>query len=185
MQVSEHERQWLQREGAKMVSALGVQTGSSVIDFGCGKGRYTIPLSQAVGEGGKVYAVERNTAEIELLHERIADFGRQAQIEVLQSEDTQLHSITDNTIDAVFAFDVLQYVSDWDAFFTSLYRILKPTGRVHVYPAAIPHPDAVDVSKLSETLDNAGFQPERTDQFMMMHNKDMVTDTVHTFRPLV
>ena len=57
MEMSEHEKQWLTNQGAEMLATLGVKKHDSVIDFGCGKGRYTIPLSQVVGENGNVLAV--------------------------------------------------------------------------------------------------------------------------------
>lgn len=181
MQLSEHENEWLVTEGAKMIRELGVPQGSAVIDFGCGIGRYSIPISQAAGEDGIVFAMERNASEIDLLKKRIEAFAKHAPIEVCHSDGIDLQSADDCTIDALFAFDVLQYVKDWDTFFASVRRVLKPEGRFHVYPAAVPHPDAVDLSKLKKCLNNAGFTEETSRQYSMMHNKDMVEDSVYTF----
>ncbi|MBP8850748.1 MAG: hypothetical protein KBG80_09340 [Breznakibacter sp.] len=47
MIISEHEEQWLKTEGAKMVADLGVKLSNKVID--CGRGRYSIPISQVFG----------------------------------------------------------------------------------------------------------------------------------------
>ena len=181
MEMSEHEKQWLMDQGAEMISDLGVKEGSSVIDFGCGKGRYTIPLSQVVGANGNVLAVERDPAEIAVLRERLAVFGGQAPTEIVSSEDVQLQSVGDGTIDSLFAFDVLQYVENWEVFFRSVRRVLKPGGRMHVYPAAVPHPDAVDIERVALEIRRMGLQRGGKRHFRMMHNKDMVTDDVYTF----
>lgn len=181
MEMSEHEKQWLTDQGAKMMTALGVKEGSSVIDFGCGKGRYTLPLSQAVGENGNVLAVERDLNEVALLHERIAAFGGRGSIKILNSEETQLLSVDDGTIDNVLVFDVLQYVTDWEGFFKSIRRVLKPGGRIHIYPAMIPHPEAVDVAQVTLIGNTLGLPCDGKRHYRMMHNKDMVTDEVYTF----
>jgi predicted TPR repeat methyltransferase len=60
--------------------------------------------------------------------------------------------------DFLFAFDVLQYVEDWASLFSTVDRILKPSGLLHIYPAEIPHPDEVDTAKLTALLETLGFE---------------------------
>ena len=181
MEMSEHEKQWLTDQGAEMIATLGVEEGSSVIDFGCGEGRYVIPLSQVVGENGNVLAVECDSDQVAVLRGRITAFGGQGPIRILNSDDIWLQSVDDGTIDSVFAFDVLQYIEDWEIFFESVCRVLKPCGSIHVYPAAIPHPGAVDVELLASTMNKIGLQGDGRRWFRMMHNKDIVNDEVYTF----
>ena len=183
MDIANHEHEWLTCEGAAVMRQLGVQNGDAAIDFGCGQGRYTIPLSQALGKSGKVIAVERNTTELDLLRERVSAFPTQATIKTIHTSDISLESIQDNTIDAFLAFDVLQYVADWPRLFNTAHRVLKNTGVIHIYPAAVPHPDAVDVQRLTKVLAAANFVPATKRRFMMMHNKHMVTDIIHSFQP--
>ena len=45
-----------QRE--KIVAAIGLQPGMAMADIGAGTGLFTLHFAQAVGENGKVYAVE-------------------------------------------------------------------------------------------------------------------------------
>ena len=90
MEMSEHEKQWFIDQGAEMVTVLGVEEGNSVIDFGCGTGRYAVPLSQVVGANGNVLAVERDSDKIAVLREIIAAFGEQGPIKILNSEDVRL-----------------------------------------------------------------------------------------------
>jgi len=181
MEMSEHEKQWLTALGAEMVATLGVTTGSTVVDFGCGIGRYTIPISQVAGKTGKVFAVERTAEELIELRERMTRFGNPDAVAVLNCEDIQLQSIEDGSVDQLLAFDVLQYIDDKNRFFESVSRVLKPKGQVHVYPAAIPHPGAVDMGQIESALNQAGLIRVGKMRFRMMHNKDIVHDDVHTF----
>ena len=138
MEISEHETLWLQSEGAKMIADLGVKPDNFVIDFGCGQGRYTIPLSQVVGVNGHVYSFERDEEAIAILKARLPVFST-ANIVTLHNEDILELStpIPDKTIDSILVFDVLQYVQDWDLLFASFFRVIKPKGFICIYPAAI------------------------------------------------
>ena len=89
--------------------------------------------------------------------------------------------MADGTIDSVFAFDVLQHIEDWDIFFKSVYRVLKPGGSIHVYPAIVPHPEAVDLERVVLKMNKIGLQGGGKKKFRMMHNIDMVNDDVYTF----
>jgi ubiquinone/menaquinone biosynthesis C-methylase UbiE len=40
----------------KRVKSFGIQGGMTVVDYGCGPGRYTERFVRLVGETGKVYA---------------------------------------------------------------------------------------------------------------------------------
>ena len=182
MEISEHEKQWLTDQGARMMTSLGVEAGDSVIDFGCGKGRYTLPLSHVVGARGRVVAIERDAGEVEVLQERMKTFRGQGTITVVNAEDIELSSIADDTVDHVFTFDVLQYIENPEALFRTLCRVLKPSGSIHVYPATIPHPGAVDVDQIALIINKIGLRRAGSKQFRMMHNKDMVDDEVYTFK---
>ena len=183
MQLPDHEHEWLTYRGAEMMQHLGLSNGNSAIDFGCGKGRYTIPLSQALGRNGNVIAIERDTTEIDHLQKRISTFPTQAKIAPIHTSDISLESIQGDTIDAFLAFDVLQYIEDWPRLFNAAHRVLRKTGSLHIYPAAIPHPGAVDVQQLCNVLASTNFKSKTHREFTMMHNKHMINDTVYSFQP--
>ncbi len=182
MGISKHETVWLDSEGAKMIMNLGVKQGYNVIDYGCGEGRYTIPLSQIVGKYGCVYSVERDEHAISIVQERLPVFSNSDVVKFLKNDNLEaLDILSEKSIDAIFAFDVLQYVQDWDMLFRHFYRVLKPAGIVCIYPAAIPHPGDVDMKLAIQKMEIAGFHFVKSAKFRMMHNVDMVDDVVYSF----
>jgi len=181
LEILEQESVWLDSLGGEMLDILGVKKDDFVIDFGCGKGRYTIPLSQIVGQNGNVFAVERNLDDVVELRERISVYGGKGSINIINLEDIKLESVGNGVIDCVLAFDVLQYVEDWEKFFNTVRRVLKPCGTIHVYPAAVPHPGAIEIEKLLTALESTGFKACGKRMFRMMHNIDIVDDEVYSF----
>jgi ubiquinone/menaquinone biosynthesis C-methylase UbiE len=181
MDILEQEQQWMLSRGSEMVQDLGINSDDVVVDFGCGIGRYVIPLSQAVGENGAVLAIERTSEDIETLKERVDLFGRASVVQVVATEDAQLLSVSDASVDSLLAFDVLQYIENWTDFFESVARVLKRSGMLHVYPAVGPHPGAVDVERMVSVATTCGLSVRAQRRFVMMHNKDLLEDEVYTF----
>jgi ubiquinone/menaquinone biosynthesis C-methylase UbiE len=182
MEMEDLEVQWFEDRGARMVAELGIQPGNTVVDFGCGVGRYSIPLSKAVGEKGTVYAIERGVEDLAELQQRARRFSAPVSLSVIQSADTRLEQISSGSADFLFAFDVLQYVKDWPLFVATVDRILKPSGILHIYPAEVPHPGDVDIAVLSEILKTVHFELTESKEYEMMHNKFRIKDRIYTFR---
>jgi ubiquinone/menaquinone biosynthesis C-methylase UbiE len=57
----------------EMRRELRVQPGMSVCDMGCGNGYHTLPLAAAVGEKGRVYAVDVQPEMIAMLRKRVEE----------------------------------------------------------------------------------------------------------------
>ena len=67
---------WLMREtreqeenGVRLREWLAVEPGQAVCDLGCGNGYHTLPLAEAVGSEGRVFAVDLQPRMLELLDE--------------------------------------------------------------------------------------------------------------------
>lgn len=182
MEISKHETEWLESDGAKMLMDLGVKQGDKVVDYGSGEGRYTIPLSQIVGKQGCVYSVEQDENAIAVVLERLPRFSNQDIVKFLKVNNLETSAILqEKSVDVIFAFDVLQYVQDWDLLFRYFYDVIKPKGLVCIYPAAIPHPGDVDIKLAISKMEGIGFQYIKSNTFQMMHNVDMVNDIVYSF----
>lgn len=108
MEISRHETEWLESEGAKMLMDLGVKQGDKVVDYGSGEGRYTIPLSQIVGKQGCVYSVEQDENAIAVILERLPRFSNQDIVKFLKVNNLETSAILqEKGVDVIFAFDVL------------------------------------------------------------------------------
>lgn len=181
MDILDHERKWLLGAGAEMIRELGVCDGASVIDFGCGVGRYSIPLSQVVGETGSVLAIDRDSDDLSVFRERMEEFSGPDCVDIVNSEDICLPFVDDDFADNIFVFDVLQYIENWHSLFRSFGRVLKRNGVIYVYPAVVPHPGAVDVEKMKREVIRSGYKCAGKKRFHMMHNKDLIYDEIHLF----
>ena len=182
IELSQHETSWLQNEGKIMLMTLGIKQDFFVIDFGCGQGRYSIPLAQVVGTNGKVYAFERDNDAIAIVQERLPLFSSNSKVEFITKDTEEIATtIAVKSIDSILIFDVLQYIQDWDLFFLSISKVLKNGGFIHIYPAAIPHPGDVNIDLAISKLEAMGYTLTNTREFRMMHSVDMVDDMVYSF----
>jgi ubiquinone/menaquinone biosynthesis C-methylase UbiE len=50
-------RDWL-RPPARVLDSIPLESGSTVVDYGCGSGGHSIAAARSVGPSGKVYAVD-------------------------------------------------------------------------------------------------------------------------------
>jgi precorrin-6B methylase 2 len=48
-----------------MLQQIGIRSGQTVLDFGCGLGIYTIPVAKIVGEQGRVYALDKDKEAVD------------------------------------------------------------------------------------------------------------------------
>lgn len=182
MELSAHETQWLKSDGAKMLKDLGIKEGFKILDFGCGEGRYTVPSSQVVGEKGCVYSVEQQDRKISEIEDRLTEFSNPKIVKIINTNDIKATGlIGEKTIDAAYAFDVLQYIDDFDKLFSFFYSVVKPSGMVHIYPAGIPHPGDVDMDLVKSTMEKVGFTYLNSETYTMMHAVDMLDDVVYSF----
>lgn len=182
LHISEHENNWLTLQGKQLLNELGIALGHSVIDFGCGQGRYTVPLSQSVGNNGKVFAIERKGDAVEIAQAKLSKFsGIDNTLFLLTDSLTNVAAIDNLSINAVLLFDVLQHITNKTHLFDSLLKLLKPSALIHVYPAAIPHPNSVDMDEIIEILQKKQMKLLRVKPFLLMHSVDLITDSVYSF----
>ncbi|HIE43203.1 MAG TPA: methyltransferase domain-containing protein, partial [Candidatus Omnitrophica bacterium] len=55
----------------EIIQVLDIKRGMKILDFGCGRGRYTLPLARIVGSEGRIYALDREKGELEKLRDEI------------------------------------------------------------------------------------------------------------------
>lgn len=113
------------------IFALIAPRGGEVIaDVGCGKGTWTFPLARAVGNHGKVMAVDIDRKKTLAVKKRMEREGV-SNVEVIHSRPDDPMLATDS-LDAVFVNDVIDHVdrSALAGFLAGIRSALKPSGRL-------------------------------------------------------
>ncbi|MGM0368013.1 MAG: class I SAM-dependent methyltransferase, partial [Actinomycetota bacterium] len=116
---------------------IGIRIGQKILDFGCGRGNYTIPLAKAIGSGGVVYAIDKNQEVLEGLRKKIYAC-KLDNVVIINSQDKVKVPIGTGILDVVFLYDVLHpyYFSETERekLLIEISRILKTGGLLSVYP---------------------------------------------------
>ncbi len=117
----------------KNIDQLGLIPGMKVADLGAGTGAYAIPAAQAVGEKGRVYAVEVQKDLVAKLKTH-AEQARVKNIEYLWGDIEQRGGthVGDELTDFVILANVLFQAADKVGLITEVRRILKKGGKVAV-----------------------------------------------------
>jgi len=114
------------RHPRKDLERMLLKEGMTVVDYACGQGDYTIPLAEIVGPKSRVYAVDIQPLAVEVIRKKASRKSLHQVTAVLV--DSYHTSIPDATADVVLFIDALHYITDPDALFCEIHRLLKPGG---------------------------------------------------------
>ena len=133
-------RRWRQPPD-KLIERSGIKPGMTVMDLGCGSGAFTPFVARAVGEQGKVYAVDIQPAMLRQLEGKLAKAENQdiKNIELRQAGAYEL-PFEDRFLDLVYMVTVLQEIPDRGRALREIKRVLKPGGILAV-TELLPDPD--------------------------------------------
>jgi len=133
---------WLDSHASEVLVEIGVSAGQRVLDFGCGSGTYTFSASKLVERDGRVYALDINKSALDKIEKKASHEGLEniIRIDSLGGNDIPIEG---ETLDHVLLIDVLQEITDKKALFNEVYRLLKPTGAVTIYPMHITEEEIV------------------------------------------
>jgi len=110
----------------RRLDAFGIHKGQTVVDWGCGTGRYLKQASELVGEKGTVYAVDIHQLAIEAAANIAQKYNLKNVHPVLT--DGKTVNIPTRTTDLVYVLDMFHMVKDTNAFLKELCRITKSDG---------------------------------------------------------
>ncbi|MEH6448369.1 MAG: bifunctional demethylmenaquinone methyltransferase/2-methoxy-6-polyprenyl-1,4-benzoquinol methylase UbiE [Oleispira sp.] len=113
------------------IDMSGVRPGNKVLDLAGGTGDLTKKFSKIVGPSGKVVLADINSSMLEVGRERLTNQGYVGNIEYVQA-NAQYLPFEDNTFDAITIAFGLRNVTDKDEALRSMFRVLKPGGRLLV-----------------------------------------------------
>lgn len=111
--------------GMKLLETIDLHGDEVVLDAGCGSGRLTEELLKRV-PSGRVIALDSSSNMIETARKRLAHWGDRVAYVVADLADFTLGT----QLDLIFSNAVFHWVEDHDALFRSLFRALRPGGRL-------------------------------------------------------
>jgi len=111
---------------AKLLDEIGIKKGFTVIDYGCGPGRYIKKASQLVGENGKVIAVDIHKLAVESVKKR-ADKENLKNVTAVLADGYSC-DIEQNTADLVYALDMFHIIEQPEQLLKELHRLTKADG---------------------------------------------------------
>jgi len=126
---------------------IPLKEGMAVVDYGCGPGRYTLPIAKLVGPKGKVFAVDIQPLAISMV-KRQASRESLANIEPILV-DSYNTGIQGSSIDLVLLVDTFHQIKDYDALFREIHRILKRGGILFMDPGHMRMSKAKKIVKSS------------------------------------
>ena len=116
--------------------AFGIKPGETVVDYGCGPGRYTVEMARLVGTEGKVIAVDLVEMALQETRRKLeADGFNNYDLKLAQGYDS---CVADDTADMVFAIDMLHHIADTNTFLQEVFRISRPDGLLILSGSHLP-----------------------------------------------
>ena len=110
----------------KRVKSFGILPGMTVVDYGCGPGRYTERFVKLVGETGKVYTVDIHEMALEAIRRKADKYGWHNVVPLLASGYDS--GVPDHVADVVCALDMFFIIKQPTEFLAELRRIAKTDG---------------------------------------------------------
>jgi len=113
-----------------ILEAVAPTPGMSVADVGAGTGFFSLMFAQAVGERGRVYAVDISPEFVAAIGERARDIGVVNVVPVLNRADDV--GLPASSVDLVFICDTYHHFEYPKGMLSSIHQALKAGGEMVV-----------------------------------------------------
>jgi ubiquinone/menaquinone biosynthesis C-methylase UbiE len=138
-----------------ILSRLKLAPGLRVLDAGCGPGLLTVPIAQAVGEKGRVLALDVQAGMLERAKARVENEG-------LVNIDFMLAGLGEgklpaNSFDRALLVTVLGEIPDKLAALKEIHNALMPGGFLSV-TEVLPDPDYQSAASVKALAEQVGFK---------------------------
>ena len=119
-------RKWQNPE--EVLAEIRLLPGMTFLDIGCGQGFFTIPAAITVDKSGKIYALDINRSNIEILQEKVVSAGlTNVILEVGKAEDLILCKAC---ADIVFFSIVLHDFANPGKVISNARAMIKQSGKL-------------------------------------------------------
>ena len=145
----------------RVVAALDLKPGTRIADLGAGTGVFTLPLATAVGEKGRVYAIDIDPGLLAIVGEKTKSAGL-ANVETILAGETD--PLVPEPVDLLFLSDTLHHLPEQGSYVKQFAKLLRPGGRVAIIEFAEGHWPAghesftITPSQVDGWMDAAGFR---------------------------
>jgi ubiquinone/menaquinone biosynthesis C-methylase UbiE len=175
------------REGYQKVpdifAAMRVQPGAVVADIGAGDGFLTVRLARAVGEAGRVMAVDLDAKALERLRNRVRQ-ERLSNIDVITGESDDPH-LARGSLDAAVMVIAYHEMRDYQAMLRHVRQALKNDGRLVIIESLsesrrrLPRDEQVSKHEIGlpfveQELRTAGFRIVRAEDRFISRTEDVM-----------
>lgn len=120
---------------SQVVELLGVQSGSCVLEVGCGTGRDALHIARHIGSEGKLYVQDISTEMIKISKRKLASL--QTPVEYFLSNAAYM-PFADGVFDAAFHFGALNTFSEIGRVLAEMTRVVCTGGKVVVGDESVP-----------------------------------------------
>jgi ubiquinone/menaquinone biosynthesis C-methylase UbiE len=156
----------------RVFEEIGLKTGNTLLDVGCGGGRFSIAGAEIVGAQGEVYAFDASEERLAPLQEAIAEQNL-ANIKPFVDDVAEHISLSDNWIDVCLMANVFHELAEEGTIedgLREIRRVVKPDGILAVVDwrkdAEGAHGPPLSVRLSPEEVEGivrkCGFKKERT-----------------------
>jgi ubiquinone/menaquinone biosynthesis C-methylase UbiE len=147
----------------KIIQRSGFKPGDKVIEIGCGSGAYTLFVAQALGETGKVYALDIQKEMLAQIAKKIerTKAAYKNNIELIRASAYEI-PLQNDSLDLAYMITVLQEIPDKQKVLAEARRVLKPGGIIAITEFLFD-PDYPFASTTRRTLEKAHFTIEATE----------------------
>lgn len=119
------------------IDCSGVRTGMKVLDIAGGTGDLTAQFSRRVGPTGEVVLADINDAMLEVGRDKLRNRGVVGNVRYVQANAEEL-PFADDSFDIITIAFGLRNVTDKQKALESMFRVLKPGGRLLVLEFSKP-----------------------------------------------
>ena len=135
LRAGEAQREKDQRVG-DIFAAMALQPGSVVADIGAGPGFFTVRLAEAVGSGGRVFAVDVSASVLRSLRSRVEQEGLK-NVEVIEGSASN-PNLPEAMLDAALIVNAYHEMTEHQAMLEHIKKALKPGGRLVIVEPISP-----------------------------------------------
>jgi demethylmenaquinone methyltransferase/2-methoxy-6-polyprenyl-1,4-benzoquinol methylase len=117
----------------KIIQGADICPGENVLEVGCGTGYFTIPVARFMGDKGSLTAIDILPKSIEAVTQKV-QIANLRNVRVFKGDALNIQ-LKSESMDTIILFGVIPApMLPMDKLLPEMHRILKPGGKMSVWP---------------------------------------------------